>query len=203
LRISNDRHLIVLAAGQGRRMAGPKALMEVSGRPWWQTQRQRLDPLGIPQTWVLSSEVEKAMLAAGPLPFRSVRGYADSPMFQSIMRGIDSLVAAPPEGVFVLPVDVPGAGKPVWDALCNRDEVSRPTYVGAHGHPVYLPWRWIDEVLRPGHAQSEATRPLRLDALIAPVVRDVPVKDPAVSANLNTPEDMRRWLALGAGASAP
>jgi molybdenum cofactor cytidylyltransferase len=181
-------------------MGGPKALMQVGARPWWKSQFERLRAVGVLQTWVISQEVEQAMLESGPIPFVSVRGQSSETMFDSVMRGIDSLIRRPPSGLFILPVDVPAAGKAVWDALCESDHVSRPQYHRLHGHPVYLPWPWIEDVLRPGSTEAEDRPDLRLDTLITPVVRNVPVKDPAVVFNLNTPEDVRRWVAEnGAG----
>ena len=49
--------VLVLAAGRGRRMGGPKALMMVEGEPWWMRQRRRIAEVGIPMTWVVSPQV--------------------------------------------------------------------------------------------------------------------------------------------------
>jgi CTP:molybdopterin cytidylyltransferase MocA len=116
------------------------------------------------------------------------------PMFASILKGIASLRASPPQGVFILPIDVPAPARAVWEALCDQDSVSIPTYMDTRGHPLYLPWWWIDEVLR-ASPDSASVSLLRLDRLVEPVARFVNVHDRAVAFNLNTPDDVRRWLA--------
>jgi len=175
-------------------MGTPKALMEVGGRPWWQVQRERLEGGGVPSTWVVSAEVKAVMTVPGTPPVRVIDSSPQLPMFASFLRGIDSLRASPPQGVFVLPGDVPAPERRVWESLCDHDQVSIPTYGDARGHPIYLPWRWIDEVLR-ATPDSASVSLLRLDRLVEPVARFVNVHDRSVAFNLNTPDDVRRWLA--------
>ena len=52
--------VVVLAAGRGTRMGGPKALMEVRGRVWWRWQREWLAPAeaaGATVVWLVSPVV--------------------------------------------------------------------------------------------------------------------------------------------------
>jgi CTP:molybdopterin cytidylyltransferase MocA len=175
-------------------MGTPKALMDISGRSWWQIQHERLEAARVPSTWVVSPDVHAAMTAPGAPPVRAIDSSPQLPMFASFLRGIDSLRADPPQGVFVLPVDVPAPDRAVWDSLCDLDQVSIPSYMDIRGHPIYLPWRWIDEVLR-ASPDSASVSLLRLDRLVEPVARFVNVHDRSVAFNLNTPDDVRRWLA--------
>jgi molybdopterin-guanine dinucleotide biosynthesis protein A len=61
------------------------------------------------------------------------------------------------------------------------------------GHPVFMPWHWVEEH-RLHDAAMAPTR--RLDELIRPHAIRVPVDDPAVLVNINTPEDLKRWEAM-------
>ena len=192
---------LVLGAGRGRRMGGPKPLMDAGGRPWWRVQESRLDAAGIPRLWVLSDDAGAAMLDAGFIPERATIADPDAPMFESLAAGIAGLVPDEPRGVFVLPADVPAPGPAVWPALAlaAADAVARPVYKGKHGHPAALSGTWIEQVLGPA---MEDGKEHRLDELIAGVVRDVEVDDPTVSVNLNSPRDLSRWLAAQARDSA-
>jgi CTP:molybdopterin cytidylyltransferase MocA len=199
MRLASDQVAIVLAAGRGRRMGTPKALMQVASRPWWQWQAERLREAGVPDLWVVSPEARRAISGGGREPIRMVEGDPEAPQFESFLAGVRELRASaegPPEGVFVLPVDVPAPGKRVWQTVCEAGRVAVPMAEGVHGHPLFLAWDWLEEVLRdrPDHARASQ---LRLDALIAPVATYVEVHDPSVAVNLNTPEDVERWLATG------
>jgi CTP:molybdopterin cytidylyltransferase MocA len=197
VRLCTDQVAIVLAAGRGTRMGTPKALMAVNGEAWWARQSQRLARAGMPSLWVVSPEVRQAITSAGPPGFRVVEGDPASPQFESFLVAVRALEAeegGPPQGVYVLPVDVPAPPRRVWQELCETGQVTVPTFQDVHGHPLYLPWEWIAEVLKamPDH---ERAGHLRLDTLIAPVARYLNVHEPSVAANLNTPEDVARWLA--------
>ena len=186
--------VIVLAAGRGRRMGVPKALMKVEGIPWWGHQLSALSKARLAPVWVISPEVRAGI---GPLPMIKavaqtfVDADPDAPMFESLRAGLRFLDGMDPPGIFVLPIDVPaprGGVSDVWRALASAGSpVAVPTHEGRHGHPVYLEWSFAkDHVL-------DAPEGARLDAIIAPVVRYVPVTDSRVVLNLNTPELVRAY----------
>lgn len=187
-------HVLVLAAGRGTRMGGPKAMMGVGGRAWWMIQRERLATLGMPVTWVVSSAVRSAMLCSGTPPESIVLADPEAPMFSSLLEGIDSLRARPPRSVFVLPIDCPAPGPGVWRELAATGDVAVPACGGRAGHPVHLPWTFVTSI--PDFAAAAATEasPARLDHLIGPVAKLIKVRDPAVTTNLNTPRDLQAWL---------
>ncbi len=191
-----DDRVLVLAAGRGTRMGTPKALMRVGGEPWWAVQQRRIDDAGPAQTWVVSAPVRTAMVEQGAR-LDCVTADGGLPMFESLVAGLVRLGDDPPRGVFVLPVDVPAPGRGVFGVLPGPGAVA-PVYRGKPGHPVYLSWGWVRRrILTPG--QGGAAPPLsgdqrRLDRLLAGEVVRVEVDDPATVANLNTPEDLERWL---------
>lgn len=196
-RLARD-HVLVLAAGQGRRMGCPKALMLVKGRPWWRWQHEALAEAGLGATWAVSPVV-KAAIGSGPGAPRQVLADDAAPMFQSLRVGVESLARRadppePPRGLFVLPIDVPVPARAVWSALAaaavNGQGVAAPSFQGAHGHPLYMTWAWAAE-----HVLAARSEDARLDRLISGVVEYIDVDDPSVAHNLNTPADVAQWLA--------
>lgn len=189
-----DARVLVLAAGRGTRMGGSKALMEVGGRAWWTIQRDRLAALRIATTWVVSEAVRGAVVAGHGAPERLVVADEAWPMFDSIVAGLRSMLASPPHGVFVLPVDVPAPGLAVWAALNASGVPAAPSFEGRPGHPVFLPWCWAESrIINPGAGALPPER-RRLDALLKGEGVTIKVSDSSVTANLNTPDDVRRWL---------
>jgi len=172
-------------------MGGPKALMDVRGRPWWRRQHEAITAMDLEATWVVSPEVDGAMADHADAPQRRARSSPDAPMFQSILAGVESLADSPPVGVFILPVDVPAPGAGVWRALEATGRVAVPRCAGRGGNPVFLPWSWVRASIL-GRAAGDGPR---LDHLIAPDAMYVDVDDPSVVANLNRPEDVAAWLA--------
>ena len=188
----HDR-VIVLAAGRGSRMGGPKALMDVGGRPWWQWQMERLDAAGLESVWVVSEEVRAAMEESDADAEWLAMGDPDEPMFDSIVAGVSALEdLGDVRGVFILPVDVPAPASRVWQALAAAEPVAAPTFNARRGHPLYLTWSWVEAHVFPVRAQADRRR---LDEMIRGHVRDVPVDDPDVVTNLNRPEELAQWAA--------
>jgi CTP:molybdopterin cytidylyltransferase MocA len=183
--------VIVLAAGRGKRMGGPKALMNVAGGPWWVVQSCRFDQAGVTPVWVLSPQVlreigpELRIAADDQLILESD---PDAPMFQSVRAGLRALHVRPPRGVYILPIDVPAPWKDVWQALAANGPVAVPTFRGENGHPVYLSWDFVKE-----HIPLDGPAHGRLDHIIGPYAKYVPVKNPDVTYNLNTPERVRAF----------
>jgi nicotine blue oxidoreductase len=203
-------HVLVLAAGLGRRMGGPKALMQVGGRPWWRVQAERLGAVGLPCTWVVNRQVEREFVGTAGEggeggekgePASIVLADGHRPMIDSILAGVRVLgdAAPAPRGVFVLPVDVPVPSRAVFDALARGGggrggaAPTVPAHGGARGHPVYLPWAWVERSLLAGPVAIGGLD-WRLDAMIAPDARILAVDDPRVAMNINTPDDLERAL---------
>lgn len=171
-------------------MGGPKALMGVGGRAWWEVQEERLGAAGVRRLWVVSPEVRAGMRGCGS---RMVDGDADAPMFASVRMGIEAVLGeSGTRGVMVLPVDVPAPGRAVVEALVKGAErgPAAPVWRGKRGHPVALPREWIEGVFVPACGRGGV---LRLDELVGAELEEVGVEDQSVVVNLNTPEDVTQW----------
>ncbi len=186
---------LVLAAGRGVRMGGPKALMPAGRELWVDVQRRRLEKAGVRAVWVVSNEVRDG-LAQRAENMDLVEADSNAPMFESLLAGLRFVLATAPECVFVLPVDTPAPRCDVFTALLHAGGVAAPEFRGQAGHPIALPWRWIqDELFAPDVSIAPADR--RLDALTRQHIRMIAVDDPDVAVNLNTPENMTAWLDAG------
>ena len=171
-------------------MGCPKALMQIGSRSWWEIQAERLDSIGMPSVWVVSSEVQRGIGSEGKARINAVCADSGLPMFESLVVGLESVWTEKCTGLFVLPVDVPVPVGNVFEALRATEQVSVPTFKKRRGHPVYLPMDWIQSINwnhLPEHLR-------RLDRLIASDVVEVPVDDPDTVVDLDTPEDVQRWL---------
>lgn len=196
-------HTLILAAGRGTRLGGPKALLTINHQPWWRIQSHRLAATKVPVTWIVSDLVRAALAEHQDAPTHLVRADSAAPMFASILAGLRVLAESPPQGVFILPVDAPAPEPSVWHALAaaatDASPVTIPTFQSKTGHPAFLRWSWVERTL---FRAVDSTAPqdlaaLRLDTLIAPVAQAIPVSDPSVAVNLNTPDDLSAYLSSG------
>lgn len=186
---------LILAAGKGTRMGTPKALMQSGSVPWWHIQQGRLARANVPAFWIISPQVREGMSEP---PADSITADPNAPMFASILAGLRA--AHPTQGIFILPVDVPAAtDSRIWAALASSPSPITPTHQGKHGHPIFLPQSWLDAVLFPAVRAATDPTSLRLDTLIRPQLAELPVNDPVVACNLNTPDDLHRFLASPSG----
>jgi CTP:molybdopterin cytidylyltransferase MocA len=141
---------LVLAAGEGRRMGGPKALLrDESGTPWVVRTVRVLQHGGVADVVVVvgaaADEVRAALLAAVP-PDHGVRVVAADDwaegMGASLRTGLRALVGLDDvTAALVCVVDTPGLNAAVVRrvaALAGPDVLARATYDGKPGHPVLL-----------------------------------------------------------------
>jgi len=180
---------IILAAGEARRMAHPKALIEhEGGRSFLQSLASTFGKAGCAVLGVIGKDAE-AVREQHP----SVM-LVDSPRWQegplsSIKAGLTAALEEGAEVVLLQPVDMPAVRastlKSLLKAMGESDEALRPEFEGAPGYPVVLSRRVAERLL-----ESHATQ---LDAALQGVrLRKVSVKDPGVVVNINTPETYER-----------
>jgi CTP:molybdopterin cytidylyltransferase MocA len=175
---------LILAGGIGERYGGPKAFSRLpDGRPFLAACAEALATAGAaPLLATLPPDVPALAspnLQGLPLP---AWGLA---MFDSLRLGLERLLADPVwRAVVVLPVDHPLVTPDTVRALVACDaEAALPSHDGKHGHPVKLSRRVAEAIV----AQELAGPTLR-DVLRSVSTTDVPVDDPGVTANCNTPD---------------
>jgi CTP:molybdopterin cytidylyltransferase MocA len=139
---------LLLAAGAGRRMGGPKALLrEPDGTAWvTRTARTLLDAGCAPVLVVVGAEADEvaALLPASVVAVRA-EDWAEG-MGASLRAGLAALAAtlpgqrAPVAAVVAL-VDTPGVGAEVvarLAALGSPEALARAAYAGRPAHPVLI-----------------------------------------------------------------
>ncbi|HRI51267.1 MAG TPA: nucleotidyltransferase family protein [Pseudomonadota bacterium] len=184
---------VILAAGASSRMGAVKALLKIDGetllarilRLARASGAQRLiatlgPPHGEQLAATLSSGVEVA--------------WNDDPsrgMLSSVQAALRVLAEAPGRGALLWPVDVPLVTEATVQRLISGDlsRLTAPCYEGRGGHPLWLPAALHQEVL--ALPASASLRTLRESH---PLLR-IPVEDPGVLRDLDTPSDFARALA--------
>jgi CTP:molybdopterin cytidylyltransferase MocA len=136
---------LVLAAGEGRRMGGPKALLrDESGTPWVVRTVRVLQQGGVHDVVVVvgaaADEVRSALLAED-VRVVAADDWAEG-MGASLRAGLGALVGLDDvTAALVCVVDTPGLNAAVVRrvaALAGPDVLARATYDGTPGHPVLL-----------------------------------------------------------------
>ena len=181
---------IILAAGEARRMAHPKALIEhEGGRSFLQSLASTFGKAGCAVLGVIGKDGE-AVREQHP-----TMNLVESPRWQegllsSVQAGIEAALEEEAEVVLLHPVDMPAVRastlKSLLKAVGESDEALRPEFEAAPGYPLVLSRAAAERLLSSGGATQ-------LDvALQGLKLRRVPVKDPGVVVNINTPETYER-----------
>jgi len=188
---------LVLAAGAGRRLGGPKALLRLAGEPLVDRAVGVAAQAGCaPVVVVLGCAAEQVRQTArleGAVVV--VNPEWATGMGSSLRAGLDTLTSASPDvdAVTVLLVDTPG----VTPAAISRvAALSKPaalvvaTYGGRRGHPILLGREHWPGVRRLAQLDVGA-RPYLV--VRAAQVQEVACDDVADNSDVDTPDDARRW----------
>jgi nicotine blue oxidoreductase len=135
-------HALILAAGRGARVGGPKALLTLEGETFLSRAARLLRRPGIERvTAVLGHEADRVRRDAALPPDVAVvvnPRYAEG-MLTSILAGLDDAEAAGADAVLVHPVDhpliEPATVDAVVAALIKGSPIAVPSHRGRRGHP--------------------------------------------------------------------
>jgi len=133
---------IVLAAGMGRRMGLPKALVTLEGDTFHGRAVNTLRSAGLGIVTVVNPMVALALPSPEADEARVVNGDPDqeSGMFSSVRLGVAEAIRLGAEGVVLLPVDHPFVTgddvRSILDVLRAGAAIVVPTHEGRRGHPV-------------------------------------------------------------------
>jgi len=190
---------VVLAAGRSARMGSPKALLDFLGLPFVVRILEAFEAL----------EVKTRVVVLGP----------DAPRIQPVIAGHDCIILENPEpetgpiaslrgalralqplqpsAVLVWPVDLPHVRVSTVERVLEasrrtRSPVVVPTFAERRGHPVIWGSALFGDLLDDPDATREGARAI-LHRHEREVV-SVPVDDPAVIDQVNTPEDYERLV---------
>ena len=192
---------VVLAAGASERMGRSKALLDFRGLPFVVRILEALEALDMkPRLVVLGPDaprirpslathecviVEQPDVAAGEIG--------------SLRAALASLEPLRPSAILAWPVDLPHVRVATIERLLERHRLAPapapavvPSFAGRRGHPVL----WDRTLFAELSESDAATRHGARAVLLAheSQLATVPVDDPAVIDDLNTPEDYERLV---------
>ena len=190
---------IVPAAGRSARMNRPKLLLPIAGIPLIARVIAALREGGADRVVVVTANVpgsdvlkeisiaEQAEVVVAPEPPPDMRA--------SIERGIASLEGGPePSAVLIAPGDSPGLNALLVRRVIDRSahhpgRILVPSHDGRRGHPLLLPWSLVQKIPR-------LPEGVGVNALLvqhAGAILELDTDDPGILADLDTPDDYRRW----------
>jgi nicotine blue oxidoreductase len=181
---------LVLAAGEGRRLGQPKALLEISGERLVDRAVRVLHEAGCTPVYVVAGAAplgDVAARAAGPVQVIENPDWSTG-MGSSLRRG---LAAVSEKAVVVMVVDTPGIGvaavRRLVEAFVAGASVAVATYGGAPRNPVLIASEHFPEVdaLAVGDVGARAFLAARPD-----VVTAVECSDVADPADIDTLDDL-------------
>lgn len=187
---------VVLAAGEGRRIGGPKALLRVAGESFLARTTRVLAAAGAsPLILVLGHEAERVQSEAGALPeaVSVVNAAYPEGMLGSVLLGLDAAEARDAQAILLHPVDHPLVARAtvehVLAALRGGARIVVPGHAGRRGHPAgFAAAAW--PALRQAPAELGARAALRSHPdWIVQVPGDV-----GCVAGIETRADYERWI---------
>lgn len=184
---------IVLAAGMGERMGSLKPLVPIGGVPALTLVIQTLKRAGVTRIIVVLGHGANEIRSTVDLDGCRVVVNPDyeSGLASSLKTGIEALSEGA-EGVLVLHVDMPylcaETVRAVLDRVENGVKIAAPTYRGTRGFPVYFHRSCLLDLLPTLTGDIGARRYLEThhDDLVL-----IPVDDPGVARDIDTPEDLK------------
>lgn len=189
--MKSNTSAVIPAAGASRRMGRSKALLPLLGVPSIQWTVRAALAAGVREVVVvLGRDGKKVRRALAGLPVRFVEDpAAGSGMAGSVLAGLRTL-SPESRDVFVLPGDHPLVSPDTLSRLediCREDPdaIAVPLHQGQRGHPALFPVHLAMELFSP-HGPGRTFR-VRPDG-----VRQVPVPDPGILLDMDTPGDYRR-----------
>ena len=186
---------IVLAAGRSRRMGRPKQLLPVNGVTMVECVVTRIRPHVAQLVVVIGHAAEHVAAVLGNRPVRLAVNYdVDRGMLGSVKCGLRA--AGSSWGGFLICLgDQPGVTDSLVRAILDGagstgKGIVIPTFSGRRGHPVYLSRQYYDQVLGLNESRglNVVTGSHPADTL------EVPVAEPAVLEDMDTPADYARLL---------
>jgi len=187
--------IVILAAGSSTRMGRPKALLELGGKTFVERIAQTARAAAIRDVMIAVSQDDSKIMKICELydiepvyntatPTAVPLGSVHAAIARIINRKVDSLIVWPVDQPHVLPA-TPQA---LVSAYLRSDKpMVVPTFNGRRGHPALFGRAVFEEVMDAPVSQG-ARAVIRADPTR---VLEIPVSDPAVLEDIDTPEAYR------------
>lgn len=179
---------VILAAGEPRKMAHPKALLEhEGGKSFLQSLASSFGKAGCAVLAVIGHEAEQVRAQHPAVHLVEAERWRESPL-ASAQAGIRAALEEGADLVLLHPVDMPALRSSTLKTLVKAGtdvDLTRPEFENMLGWPVVIGRRTAQRVLE--------SRGQTLDEALQGVdVKRVPTKDPGVVVNLNAPDVYQR-----------
>jgi CTP:molybdopterin cytidylyltransferase MocA len=190
---------VLLAAGEGRRMGKPKALLEYSrGETFLGHLAAMCRQVGFEPLAVVGCEAEAVLGAHPGLSCVENAGWREGGQLSSARVGLREALSRGAERVLLCPVDIPGWTPETAEAVARVLEDAEaasgavlaavPVFGGERGHPLGLTRAAAERVLADGAAEHLRAALRQLE------VREVPVADEGAVRDFDTPEEYQRFF---------
>ncbi|HEX8819468.1 MAG TPA: nucleotidyltransferase family protein [Archangium sp.] len=182
---------IILAAGEARRMGHPKALLEhEGGKSFLQSLASTFGKAGCSIIGVIGKDANAVREQHPAIHLVENDGWQDGQL-SSVKAGVEAAFEDGADVVLIHPVDMPALRattlKSLIKSMGDSLEGLRPEFEGAPGFPIVLS-RASAERLR----DKDGGETMLEGAIRGLQLRRIPVKDPGVVVNINTPETYER-----------
>lgn len=186
---------LVLAAGASQRMGRPKALLPLpDGRTLAQAQAESLLQGGCSDVGIVTGAHEAEISAAvHPLTTIFNAQWPEGRM-TSVRAGLRAFPDA--QGYLLVPVDAAvlradTVAQILARANCGDCDAIRPRVAGRNGYALWLSASWAQHLLNTPPQPGE-----RLDYLVDSHAIHLPINDPALLRNMNTPDEWMQFLQI-------
>ena len=182
---------VLLAAGEGRRMGGPKGLLVVDDKTLLRAHVERLREVGCRVVVVVRvAMAETARVELSGMLEVELLATNTASMAESLAAALTCIASSSDQEVIVSPVDTLPARLSTLKALLDAVRlpgvaVATPCYLGRGGHPIVVRETLL-RALREGYSGSLRTLIQTADAQR----RRVDTADPAVIGDFDTPLDL-------------
>jgi molybdenum cofactor cytidylyltransferase len=187
---------VILAAGASTRMGQDKALLQWQGETFLSSAIRALQPV-TELVIVVAGENEDnlAPIVNAQAGFLVRNRFPEQGQFSSLQKGLEEVLNRGRDAAILTLVDRPAAGlytiQQLKDEFLNSGEniwAVIPEFGGKHGHPIVIGREMIDAFLRaPAGSNARDVEHAHQDH-----IRYLPVGDPLVTLNVDTPEDYQK-----------
>lgn len=191
---------LILSAGASSRMGTPKALLKLnSGNTLLTEQVATLVAGGCREIFVVVGADAETIKSGHPK--LSVSWVENKNwklgQFSSLQAGLSTILKTDAEGIILLPIDTIGIKSATVAALIETAlrnphlKAIIPEYEGRRGHPIYLSNKIFKSLIDADPFGEDARLDIQLKKYADVIC--LPVKNPQILQNINTPDEWRAY----------
>ena len=188
---------VILAAGESSRMGSDKALLDWRGHSFLEATLELLAPHTQLTIVVAGKNSESlASIVYAKAGFLVMNSRPELGQFSSLQVGLQEVLNRGRDAALVALVDRPPCGSATVERLLGAFAEAHlqgkwavvPECAGRHGHPIVVGREMIEAFLKaPATSSAREVEHALQDRILY-----LPVEDPLVAANVDTPEDYER-----------